>query len=631
MAEKWEGKLERIDTYRWRIPKDYKKGMRVDGIIYASAQLIEHITQDQSPEQVANVATLPGIQRYSIAMPDIHWGYGFPIGGVAAMDVKEGVVSPGGVGFDINCLTADARVLCAHGYTLSIAELENRWDKEQVICQSAEGRPLSAPIGAYIKALADNPVYELRTTAGDTVKASVDHPFLTPHGMKRLEELRPGDRVAVYPFEGVPYETPSTETIVDERDILRLLSEQADPQAGHRAVQVLHHLRRRDLLPLRYDSPALPYLAKLVGYAMGDGALYFQNGTGKGVCWFYGKAEDLEYIRRDLQRIGLTPSRVYRRVRHHAIAKPHSETRFRYEECSIKVASTSFALLMAALGVPVGNKSAQAYEVPAWVWRAPLWQKRLFLAALFGAEMNAPAALPVHGHHFQYPTLSMSKKPAQRESGRKFLLQISRLLQEFGVETHPLREETEPVNQQGDVSIRFKLLVRNTPENLLRLWGRVGFEYNRSRQALANAAVQYLKHKVAVIHGRQQASRLAQQMHQEGRSFGEIIAALQPFGVNERFVQRSVYENPERIPRVPKGFPTFPEYLQEATAGIEGSGMVWEEISAVTPVHGVEEVYDLTILHSDHNFVANGFVVSNCGVRMLRTDLTIEEVQPRIK
>ena len=103
MSEKWEGKLERIDSNRWRIPKDYKKGMRVDGIIYASARLIEQIVQDQSPEQVANVATLPGIQQYSIAMPDIHWGYGFPIGGVAAMDIKEGVVSPGGVGFDINC------------------------------------------------------------------------------------------------------------------------------------------------------------------------------------------------------------------------------------------------------------------------------------------------------------------------------------------------------------------------------------------------------------------------------------------------------------------------------------------------------------------------------------------------
>ncbi|MCX6843187.1 MAG: RtcB family protein [candidate division WOR-3 bacterium] len=77
--------------------------MRVDGIIYADASLLADIKQDQAPEQVANVATLPGIVGQSMAMPDIHWGYGFPIGGVAAFETGEGVVSPGGVGYDINC------------------------------------------------------------------------------------------------------------------------------------------------------------------------------------------------------------------------------------------------------------------------------------------------------------------------------------------------------------------------------------------------------------------------------------------------------------------------------------------------------------------------------------------------
>jgi tRNA-splicing ligase RtcB len=91
---KWSGRMEKVDDYRWRIPKSYKPGMRVDGLIYAD---------DQAPEQVANVAFLPGIVGYSLAMPDIHWGYGFAIGGVAAMRVSDGVISPGGVGFDINC------------------------------------------------------------------------------------------------------------------------------------------------------------------------------------------------------------------------------------------------------------------------------------------------------------------------------------------------------------------------------------------------------------------------------------------------------------------------------------------------------------------------------------------------
>ena len=100
----WQGPLERIDEYRWRIPKSYKPGMRVDGIIYADEAMIKDIRSDRAAEQVANVAFLPGIVKASMAMPDIHWGYGFPIGGVAATDVDAGgVVSPGGVGFDINC------------------------------------------------------------------------------------------------------------------------------------------------------------------------------------------------------------------------------------------------------------------------------------------------------------------------------------------------------------------------------------------------------------------------------------------------------------------------------------------------------------------------------------------------
>jgi tRNA-splicing ligase RtcB len=99
----WQGQFIRIDDYRWKIPDNYKTGMRVPGLIYASKGMLESIRDEQTPEQVANVAFLPGIVGYSLAMPDIHWGYGFPIGGVAATETKDGVVSPGGVGYDINC------------------------------------------------------------------------------------------------------------------------------------------------------------------------------------------------------------------------------------------------------------------------------------------------------------------------------------------------------------------------------------------------------------------------------------------------------------------------------------------------------------------------------------------------
>ncbi len=101
MPDEGKFKIQKIDDYRWRIPREGK--MRTDGVVYADERMFNDIRKDQSLVQVANVAWLPGIVGHSMAMPDIHWGYGFPIGGVAAFDMDEGIVSPGGVGYDINC------------------------------------------------------------------------------------------------------------------------------------------------------------------------------------------------------------------------------------------------------------------------------------------------------------------------------------------------------------------------------------------------------------------------------------------------------------------------------------------------------------------------------------------------
>ena len=100
MAGEGSIKLQKVDDYRWKIPREGK--MQTEGMIYADERLFADIRNDQSLAQVANVAWLPGIVGRSLAMPDIHWGYGFPIGGVAAFDPDNGIVSPGGVGYDIN-------------------------------------------------------------------------------------------------------------------------------------------------------------------------------------------------------------------------------------------------------------------------------------------------------------------------------------------------------------------------------------------------------------------------------------------------------------------------------------------------------------------------------------------------
>ena len=94
--------VNRIGMHEWEVPVGYVAGMRVPGRFFLSESLGRTL-EPGAVQQLANVATLPGILKNSLAMPDIHWGYGFPIGGVAAFSVDEGIISPGGVGFDINC------------------------------------------------------------------------------------------------------------------------------------------------------------------------------------------------------------------------------------------------------------------------------------------------------------------------------------------------------------------------------------------------------------------------------------------------------------------------------------------------------------------------------------------------
>jgi tRNA-splicing ligase RtcB len=95
--------FSRINNYLWEVPKGFREDMRVSARLYASDELLEEALRDRSLEQLVNTATLPGIVKHALAMPDIHQGYGFPIGGVVATELPDGAISPGGVGYDINC------------------------------------------------------------------------------------------------------------------------------------------------------------------------------------------------------------------------------------------------------------------------------------------------------------------------------------------------------------------------------------------------------------------------------------------------------------------------------------------------------------------------------------------------
>ena len=106
--------FKQITDYIWEIPTSFKPGMNVPARIYASKKLLDAMDLGVF-NQVTNVACLPGIINYAFCMADGHWGYGFPIGGVAAFDIEKGVISPGGIGFDINCISGDSKILLKYG------------------------------------------------------------------------------------------------------------------------------------------------------------------------------------------------------------------------------------------------------------------------------------------------------------------------------------------------------------------------------------------------------------------------------------------------------------------------------------------------------------------------------------
>jgi tRNA-splicing ligase RtcB len=330
-----------------------------------------------------------------------------------------------------------------------------------------------------------------------------------------------------------------------------------------------------------------------------------------------------------VEAAGFTPSRIYRRDRDHSIETPYEHYDFQRTETSFKVVSTSFAAVMAALGVPVGNKAAQDYRMPSWVKDAPLWQQRLFLAPLFGAELSAPSTMTDNGRNFYAPALSLSKREGFVESGRAFLADLASMIEAFGVESKDVTE-VAPENR-SDGRVRLRLLFSSRMQSLLSLWGRVGYEYNRKRTSLAMAAVEYLKQKQQVLSRRRTAAERAEALHDAGTSPATIYDDLMGEHVNRRFLERALYGERKTGVRIGSSFPTFDAFRERALDGLERGGMVWSTVDAIERVDleaetGDPYVYDFTVAHEDHNFVADGFVVSNCGVRLMSSKLRKEDV-----
>ncbi len=585
----YTGPLEKIDDYRWRIPRSYKKGMRTDAVIFASERMIPSLREDNAPEQAANVAFLPGIVGNAMAMPDIHWGYGFPIGGVAAMDLEEGVISPGGIGFDINCLCEGSRISTELGGWMRIEDFEREFATSiqtndgftlglmggRTAIRTLEGGLIDRRPSAFMRKPSDKRVFKIVTRTGLELRCSEDHPILTDGGMRSTLLLRPGDKVAVSYFQGVELDRR-----VDKREVV---------------------------------------LAKILGYMMGDGALH---GAGDRLqACAYGAKKDLERMQNDLRGLGYS-SEI---CGGHSGPKRDGDSEFAAERYELHVSSPEFSSLLRERGMPIGRIPASGHRVPEWIMKGPLALKRAFMAGLFGAKLGAPRTLS--RTCFCMPTFTQHKSDGHMGPARMFLIDLMQILDELGVETRRMVERGDRFAQKGSTS-RLRLLIGSEEGNLIRLYRTIGFEYSERKSRIAEIAVKYMLLKRGLHDRRVAAAERTRELKGKGLRLKEVQELLVREDIDARSIERYYHENAG--PSMRSDFAPFKEFLEEEMAMLDSSGSLYDEILSVEEAQYSGNVYDFTV-EGTHNFVANGLIVSNCGVRLVRTDLEEKDVRPGIK
>jgi len=526
-------RIRKIDEVRWEIPKGEIRCMKVPSRIIATEKLLNKMKRDRTLIQAAGVACLPGIYKYSIVLPDGHEGYGFPIGGVAALDFYEGAISPGGIGYDINCVAEGTRILFRDGFWIEVEKCGKVINNYLIKTSCGYSYPLF---------LAER--YERKkgvrivTESGAELVLSEDHPVLTPTGFVNAGELAEGSEVMVLHFEGVRYEERD-EAILDEKSF-----EKCDEK-------LVEELEEKGLLPLTYSNPKVGAVARVLGF------LVAKRGLKEGAkirC----SRQSLEDLKSDIAFLGFDVE---------------------VEEVQGSDVLVTLPEALAELLRKLGNE----LEVPLWIKRAPLWIKRNFLASLFGAILTEPATLQDNTSFYPHVlVLSASKK--EKRKVYEFLLDVAELLEEFGVKTKALYEVEIDEKTSG-----IRLVISSDEQSLLNLYRKIGFEYSKRKMKLAMLAAAYItlrkrcKARVAI-----------------GNGFDACMQEVE----------------------------SFEEFCKEAKMI---DLLIAERVVKVEEVKYSGKYYDIGVDGSDSTFIANSVAVHNCGVRLVRTELTIDEVKPVIR
>jgi len=441
------------------------------------------------------------------------------------------------------------------------------------------------------------------TTSGREIKVTDEHLFFTPKGWKKAEELILNERVAVYPSDNsLPFDS-SHKLLVSEEDIKRIVSKKM------RLSLYLTQLKSLGLLPFFEDNPKILFLARLIGAIFSDGNLYHQEKNNyREISFFLGQEEDVNEVIRDIKALGFElVHKSYRESNGEILGRKFINKAFK-----VKCLSTALWLLLKALGTPVGNKTNTVYQIPAWIMQGSKAIKKEFLAAYLGGD-GPKITIHLQSRKKKQPynklainDIEFHKRKDLLENGREFAKQLRSLFDEFGVKTSKVFSEDEKyLRKDGSGSVIIHIRFCHDFATGLHLAQNIGYRYCKQKEVSAMHAGEFLREI-------EEKKRQWQVLYQK-------VKALAKKGLGYRRVSRALDIPPllafnwikDRDKATsPKHYLKFPSWLTEVTSGFK-DGFVWAKIASVTPVF-LPQVARISV-EKTHNFIANGFLVHNCG------------------
>ncbi len=445
---------------------------------------------------------------------------------------------------------------------------------------------------------------KITTVVNRSIEATDDHLFYTSAGWKRADKLNAGDKVAVYPLF-------DTRNHAEQETKGKIVLKNADiSKFGDGKIKIegsLAALKERGLLGLKTDSRKLSIIARVVGLLFSDGSLY-RRASNNYCCadFIVGSNDDATELISDLAELGFPAAYAKKRDNRFKIGGRE----IRLKSIRVRLVSTPFWLLMRALGVPSGRKTDLDYEIPSWLSKTSKAIRKEFLSGYLGGD-GAVLSIRVVDRKGRgsYNSSAINdiefyKNVDLVQSGLRFGNQLSKMLAEHGVKIRKVfRGNDSFTRSYGGRSTSIHVSLSNSFDSVYAL-GAIGYAYCAQKQLRSSYVMEFLAKKLNERKLWKAKYRSAVSMLNQGTDRMEIASILQ---VSPSTVEGWRMGNKPTINFTHDRFPTW---LESATAGLQ-DGLVWESVQSVSETH-LPEVQSLTV-DKYSNFIANGFLVHNCG------------------